>query len=133
MGAAWSGNQRLTGRLSGFNLNHSILKCQESPRVYLGAIVLLVSAMQGGISDKRAADLHQRLGVSRRTLWRWRTWWRASFPESSFWKRARGRFMPALNGDELPASLLERFDGEDDRSRLFQVLSFLAPLTTQSC
>lgn len=101
-------------------------------RVYLGAVVLLVSAMQGGITDKRAADLQERLGVSRRTLWRWRSWWRQTFPASEFWKRERSRFMPALHASNLPASLLERFTGEDDRSRLIQALSFLAPLTTQS-
>lgn len=102
-------------------------------RVYLGAVVLLVSAMQGGITDKRAADLQERLGVSRRTLWRWRSWWRQSFPASDLWKRERVRFMPPLNDVTLPASLLERFTGEDDRLRLIQALSFLAPLTTQSC
>jgi len=102
-------------------------------RVYLGAVVLLVSAMQGGITDKRAADLQKRLGVSRRTLWRWRSWWREAFPGSDFWKRARGRFMPPLNDGSLPASLLASFTDEDDRSRLIQALSFLAPLTTQSC
>ena len=102
-------------------------------RVYLGAVVLLVSALQGGITDKRAADLQERLGVSRRTLWRWRSWWREIFPGNDFWKRERGRFMPPLTDGTLPASLLERFTDEDDRSRLIQALSFLAPLTTQSC
>ena len=102
-------------------------------RVYLGAVVLLVTAMQGGITDKRAAKLRESLGVSRRTLWRWRSWWRESFPGDDFWKRARVRFMPALDEGTLPGSLLERFAGEGDRSRLIQALSFLAPLTTQSC
>ena len=102
-------------------------------RVYLGAVVLLVSAMQGGITERRAAELQQRIGVSRRTLWRWRSWWREAFPSSEFWKRERGRFMPSLNASTLPASLHERFTGEDDRSRLIQALSFLAPLTTQTC
>jgi len=32
----------------------------------------------------------------------------------------------------LPASLLERFGGDDDRSRLIQALAFVAPLTTAS-
>jgi hypothetical protein len=95
--------------------------------------VLLVSAMQGGITDKRAADLEKRLGVSRRTLWRWRSWWREAFPGSDFWKAARGRFMPPLNDGSLPASLLASFTDEDERSRLIRALSFLAPLTTQSC
>lgn len=102
-------------------------------RVYLGAVVVLVSAIQGGITDKRAADLKKLLGVSRRTLWRWRSWWRQSFPASDLWKRERVRFMPPLNDGTLPASLLGRFTGEDDRLRLIQALSFLAPLTTQSC
>ena len=102
-------------------------------RVYLGAVVLLVTAMQGGITERRAADLQNRLGVSRRTLWRWRSWWREALPSSDFWKRERGRFMPPLKDGNLPASLLERFTGEDDRSRLIQALSFLAPLTTQTC
>jgi hypothetical protein len=101
--------------------------------VYLGAVVLLVSAMQSGITDQRAADLKKRLGVSRRTLWRWRSWWRQTFPANDFWKRERGRFMPPLNDGTLPSSLLDHFTGEDDLSRLIQALSFLAPLTTQSC
>ncbi len=102
-------------------------------RVYLGAVVLLVSAMQGGITDKRAADLQKRLGVSRRTLWRWRSWWRKTFPASEFWNREQGQFIPSLNASDLPAALLEQFTGEDDRSRLIQALTFVAPLTTQSC
>ncbi len=102
-------------------------------RVYLGAVVLLVSAMQGGITDKRVAELQKRIGVSRRTLWRWRWWWREAFPSSDFWKRERGRLTPSLNESVLPTSLLRQFTGEDDRSRLIRALSFLAPLTTQSC
>ena len=102
-------------------------------RVYLGAVVLLVSAMQGGITDKRADRLQALLGVSRRTLWRWRAWWQQRFPSSDFWRRERGRFMPPVDGCKLPASMLDRFTGGDERSRLIQALSFLAPLTTQSC
>ena len=102
-------------------------------RVYLGAVVLLVSAMQGGITDRRVAELQELVGVSRRTLWRWRRWWRRMFPTSDFWRRERGRFMPALHEGALSASLLERFSGEDGRCRLIQALRFLAPLTTQSC
>lgn len=101
-------------------------------RVYLGAVVLLVSAMQGGITDRRAAELRELLGVSRRTLWRWRSWWRQTFPVSQFWKQERGRFLPPLHESSLPASLLERFSGAEERSRLTQTLSFLAPLTARS-
>ena len=65
-------------------------------RVYLGAVVLLVSALQGGLTDKRVDRLQELLGVSRRTLWRWRRWWGQLFPGSSFWHRERVRFLPAL-------------------------------------
>jgi hypothetical protein len=37
-------------------------------RVYLGAVVVLVTAMQAGITPARAQHLHDLLGVSRRTL-----------------------------------------------------------------
>lgn len=101
-------------------------------RVYLGAVVVLASALREGVTAKRAAHLHELLGVSLRTLRRWRVWWRDTFVASSFWKSARGRFLPPVEVSALPASLLERFSGDDDRSRLIQALAFVCPLTTNS-
>lgn len=101
-------------------------------RVYLGAVVVLVSALREGITAKRAAHLRELLGVSLRTLRRWRVWWRDAFVASSFWKSVRGRFLPPVEVSALPASLLERFSGDDDRSRLIQALAFLSPMTTTS-
>lgn len=77
-------------------------------RVYLGAIVVLVSAMEGGVTLKRAERLRELLGVSLRTLKRWRRWWRETFVGSSFWKHAQGYFMPVVEETALPASALER-------------------------
>lgn len=99
-------------------------------RVYLAAVVVLVGAMRGGVTAWRAARLEQTLGVSRRTLERWRTWWRESLVSSSFWKRVQGRFLPPLDCGALPASLLARFAGGDEAERLGSLLLFLAPLTT---
>lgn len=99
-------------------------------RVYLGAGVVLVTAMLSGITTTRAAQLRAWLGVSARTLKRWRAWWRATFVASAFWRGAQGRFMPPVATDALPASLLERFAG-DERTRLLYALGFLAPLTTR--
>jgi hypothetical protein len=99
-------------------------------RVYLGAVVVLVTAMTGGITATRAARLREWLGVSVRTLKRWRVWWQETFVASPFWRGARGRFMPPVVIEVLPASLLERFAG-DERTRLFHALVFLAPLTTR--
>ena len=98
-------------------------------RVYLGAVVVLVTAMMGGITATRAARLREWLGVSVRTLKRWRTWWRETFVASAFWRGAQGRFMPPVTSETLPASLLERFAGEE-RARLLHALTFLTPLTT---
>ena len=99
-------------------------------RVYLGAVVVLVSAMRYGLSAKRAQFLAQSLSVPRRTLERWRAWWLDRFAQTSFWKAARARFVPPVVLGALPASLLERFRGEDIQARLIQGLCFLAPLST---
>src|SRR5437867_3073691 len=93
-------------------------------RVYLAAVVVLATAMQGGITAKRAARLRELVGVSLRTLRRWRAWWRTTFVEGSFWKAAHGRFSPPVETGALPASLLERFAGEDERTRLIRTLAF---------
>ena len=101
-------------------------------RVYLGAVVVLASAMAGGITAKRAERLQALLGVSLRTLKRWRAWWRDAFPAGAFWKSARGYFVPPVDTRALPFALLERFGGEDESARLIQALTFLTPLTTGS-
>jgi len=101
-------------------------------RVYVGAVVVLASALREGITEKRAAHLRGLLGVSLRTLRRWRVWWRDTFVASSFWKGVRGRFLPPVEVSALPGSLLERFSGDDDRSRLIQSLTFVSPMTTTS-
>ena len=101
-------------------------------RVYFGAVVVLATAMTGGITAKRAEKLRELVGVSLRTLRRWRAWWRGAFAESSFWKAARGRFSPPVETGALPSSLLERFSGPDERERLIRMLAFLGPVTTTS-
>ena len=99
-------------------------------RVYLSAVVVLVSAMQNGVTGKRAQQLHEVVGISLRTLKRWRQWWREGFVGSPFWKQAQGPFSAPLEVANLPTSLLERFTGEDIQTRLLQLLRFLLPLTT---
>jgi hypothetical protein len=99
-------------------------------RVYLGVVVVLVSAMEQGLSLRRIAVLHQHLGIGLRTLRRWRQWWRAVFTHSRFWHGARGRFVPPVCEAALPHALLERFGGTAS-ARVLAVLRFLAPLTTR--
>jgi hypothetical protein len=66
-------------------------------RVYVGAVVVLASAMQQGATPVRASRLRELLGVSPRTLARWRAWWRTAFVESAFWKAARAFLSPTVD------------------------------------
>jgi hypothetical protein len=95
-------------------------------------VVILVSAMRGGITARRAEALRSSLDIGERTLRRWRQWWREAFIETPFWKAARGRFLPPVHGSNLPTSLLERFAGRRLWDRLLRLLEFLLPLTTAS-
>lgn len=99
-------------------------------KVYLGAVVVLVSAMLNGPTPRRVAELRDLLSISERTLRRWSVWWRAAFAEGAFWKGVAGRFAPPPPAvAEFPHSLLERFGGVA-RDRVVAALRFLTPITT---
>lgn len=97
-------------------------------RVYLGAVVVLATALAHGVTARRARTLREEFGFSRRTLERWRRWWRDAVPASGFWRVARARFLPPIAEDSLPASLVDRYvpDTVDGVSPL---LRFLSPLS----
>jgi hypothetical protein len=96
--------------------------------VFFGAMVVLISAMQSGLNPVQMRRLKELVGVSRRTVLRWRDWWRTVFTESPFW-RAHRALAPAASTADLPASLLQSFDGAIER-QLISLLRFLAPVTT---
>ncbi len=100
-------------------------------KVYLGAVVVLISALRCGATPTRVRYLEQRVGISRRTLMRWRKWWCEQLIATAFWRAASSRFMPPLEHTALPASLLERFTGAA-RDRLIAALRWIAPITTES-
>ena len=100
-------------------------------RVYLGAVVVLASAMQHGISASRASQLKELFGASRQTLERWRAWWLETFPSSRFWRDLRARFMPAVDESSLPLPMLDRFNGGAEAGgRVGAVLGVLQPIST---
>jgi hypothetical protein len=100
-------------------------------KVYLGAVVILVSAMRQGPSPRRVRELTKLFGASRETIYRWREFWNEHFPKTTFWKLARARLMPVFEITEFPRSLLEAFVGTgDDRDGWGQLLRFLAPIST---
>lgn len=98
-------------------------------RVYPAVLVLVLSAMSEGVTGSRAAQLRETFGVARRTLERWRHWWREIFVKTPFWAIARGRFMPTLDQGALPGCLVEIFQAQDMKARLVQCLRFLGPIT----
>jgi hypothetical protein len=91
--------------------------------------MVLLSGMQSGVTDTLINELQLHLGVARRTLQRWRHWWREIFVATPFWNLGRGRFMPPIEHAALPMSLLDRFSGRDAQSQLVRCLQFLAPLS----
>jgi hypothetical protein len=97
-------------------------------RVYLSIWVVLLSVLRHGLTRGRLERLCDHLDVSERTLVRWRRWWLRDFAESGFWKAVRGFFREPVFRERLPASLVERFDG-DEQSRLVAALRFLLPIT----
>jgi hypothetical protein len=101
-------------------------------KVYLGALVVLVSALRQGPTPTRVSVLHELFGVGERTLRRWRQWWQRTFAEGVFWRTARGRVLPVVTARDLPRGLVERFAGTAVE-RAGAVLRFLTPITTRSC
>jgi hypothetical protein len=99
-------------------------------KVYLGAIVVLLAAMRQGPSPRRVRELTELFGADGQTIARWRKLWREHFPQTQFWKVARGRFSPPLAAAELPYALLEAFLSNDNSPEAWgRLLCFLSPIT----
>ncbi len=97
-------------------------------RVYVGIVVVLVSAMMHGSTPRRVERLRQELGIDEHTLKRWRSWWIKNFVVGGFWKAGKSRFMPSLDEKALPFSLVEAF-GASGSDGLVQLMKFLSPIT----
>lgn len=99
-------------------------------KVYLGAVVVLVAAMRQGPTPRRVRELSELFGADRRTIARWQVFWREHFPQTPFWKVARGRLMPTVEIAALPRSLLEAFvRNDEDQQGWSRLLCFLSPST----
>ena len=96
--------------------------------IYLATVVTLISALMLGTTPSRLARLSIVPGLDRRTLARWRVWWRSAFTDSSFAPVAMAAVMPPIDIAALPVSLLDRFAG-DVREQLIALLRFLGRLT----
>jgi len=100
------------------------------PKVYLGIIVILISAMRQGPSPRRVRELSTRFGADGCTIARWQVFWREHFPQTPFWKIARARLVPVIKFVTLPYSLVDAFLCRHGPCRGWTLLlRFLSPIT----
>lgn len=98
-------------------------------RVFLGAVVVLATALAHGLSARRTTALCAQFSVSTRTLTRWRGWWVETFVASATWSAIRARLAMPITIELLPVALLERCAGADEATRVTQLLRLIAPLS----
>jgi hypothetical protein len=101
-------------------------------KVYLGVIVVLLTALHHGLTEARRRRLIEELDISAQTLWRWRRWWREQFVQMRCWRALAAQFIPPIDADTLPGALLERLTGSGLSERLVQLLVLICPVTTSS-
>lgn len=99
-------------------------------KVYLGVLVVLLTALHHGLSERRRRLLIEELDIPSQTLCRWRQWWRERFVVSRCWRAQRGQYLPPIDEHALPDSLLRRLTGASLPERLCQLLRLLSPVTT---
>ena len=99
-------------------------------KVYLGAMVILISAMRQGPTPRRVRELSTLFGSDAATIARWQAFWRDHIPQTPFWKVARARLIPVVDVFALPLSLLDAFlRTKDPYQDWGHLLRFLSPLT----
>jgi hypothetical protein len=100
------------------------------PKVYLSAIIIVISAMRQGPTPRRVRELSARFGADRRTIARWQVFWREHFPQTPFWKIERARLVPLVEILTLPYSLVDAFLLRHPRCRGWTLLlRFLSRIT----
>jgi hypothetical protein len=99
-------------------------------KVFFGVVVLLLPVLREGPSPERLRRLEKVFAVSRRTLYRWRRFWREVMPQSRWWQAERGYWATPVNAEQLPASLLAVFSGKKGPAdQVFSVLRRLSSLS----
>jgi len=98
-------------------------------KVYLGAIIILISAMRQGPTPRRVRELSERFSADESTIARWQIFWRQHFPQTHFWKVARAGFVTLGKIVSLPYSLVDAFlRGHPPCQGWMLLLRFLSPI-----
>ena len=99
-------------------------------RVYLSAVVVLISAMRQGPTPRRVSELSKRFSADESTIARWQSFWREHFPQTSFWKVARASFVTLDDAAGLVYSLVDAFLRRHPPCKgWILLLRFLSPIT----
>ena len=101
-------------------------------KVYLGVIVVLITALHHGLTEPRRRQLIEQLDVPVQTLWRWRRWWCERFVQTRCWRALAGQFIPPIGTHDLPGSLLGRLTAGILSERLVELLMLISPVTTST-
>lgn len=99
------------------------------PKVYFGAIIVLVTALRQGPTPWGMRVLKQEFGADRRTISRWQKFWQEIFVRTRFWTTAKARFLPPADEKSLPLSIVDRVEGSEFEEKVRGILRFLAPTT----
>lgn len=99
-------------------------------RWYPAPLLILVSALRVSINEHRLTQIKWHFGITAtESTWkRWRRWWRDSFTETRFWKKARSSIHESKKMVTLPRRMLNTFQGLLDK-KIILLLQFLSPMT----
>jgi hypothetical protein len=98
-------------------------------RVYVALAVVLLPQRRTTLSTF-AVQLCDTLEVPARTIARWRQWWLQRFATTTLWGQVCARFMPPVQTQDLPTSLIGRFMGTPPVA-MVRLLGFLSPLSVR--
>jgi len=99
-------------------------------KVYVGVMVILVTALRQGPTPRGFRKLEGLLGISRRTIARWQKWWEEIFPTSGFWKEMKDRLSRSRVLPERARSFVDRLMGHLSARSLVRLLGSLALLAS---
>ena len=99
-------------------------------RVYVALAVVVLPQRRTTLSAS-AVQLCDTLEVPARTIARWRQWWLQRFANTTLWSQVCARFMPPVQTQDLPTSLIGRFMGATHVA-MVRLLGFLSPLSVSA-
>src|SRR5690606_9662374 len=95
----------------------------QSRAVYAAVAILIAGAVA---VQQSVAEAMRQLGAARRTIARWREWFRRDLPSSDWWRRQSGQFGEQPTVERMPLSLLEQIAATTRAQRILRALRLLS-------